>query len=54
MQGLFLEGHRSAKQGTNYIPAPTACTQATQKYDASFFLKGLGINQIWEQKSPSL
>lgn len=34
----FLEGHSSAKQGTNYTPAPTACTQATPKYGASFFL----------------
>lgn len=38
MQGLFLEGHSSAKRGTDYRPAPTACTQATQKYDARFLL----------------
>lgn len=31
MWGFFLEGH-SSEQGTHDTPAPTACTQATQKY----------------------
>lgn len=42
MQGLFLEGHGSAKQGTNYTPAPTACAQAAQNYNDSSSCKDWG------------